>query len=178
MELGEELIVKRGYNAFSYQDISSEMGIKNAAVHYYFPSKSSLGTSIVKNNIHRFEEMTDNMNIRELDDWQQLESFLKIYLRNNREQKICLMGSLGPDFNTLPEPTQQELARMTGIVIDWLTDLLKRGRENGSFVFKGEPKDRALVILSNMIGSLLLARILDRSDFKLIYHAIIDDLKA
>lgn len=177
MELGEDLILNKGYNAFSYQDISSEMGIKNAAVHYYFPSKSSLGTSIVKNNIHRFEEMTDNMQIRELDEWQQLESFLKIYLRSNREQKICLMGSLGPDFNTLPEPTQNELARMTKIVIDWLTELLRIGKEKGSFDYKGEPRDRALVILSNMIGSLLLARILDKSEFKMIYHSVIEDLK-
>jgi len=61
IELGESLIRTKGYNAFSYQDISSELGIKNAAIHYYFPSKENLGTSIVKTNIQRFEEMTYNM---------------------------------------------------------------------------------------------------------------------
>ena len=40
LELGENLIRTKGYNAFSYQDISSKLGIKNAAVHYYFPTKS------------------------------------------------------------------------------------------------------------------------------------------
>ncbi|HKI87734.1 MAG TPA: TetR/AcrR family transcriptional regulator, partial [Draconibacterium sp.] len=64
LELGENLIRTRGYNAFSYQDISSELGIKNAAIHYYFPSKKNLGTSIVKTNIQRFEEMIDNMQSR------------------------------------------------------------------------------------------------------------------
>jgi TetR/AcrR family transcriptional repressor of nem operon len=57
LELGEDLLLTKGYNAFSYQDISKELGIKNAAVHYYFPAKENLVTSIVKNNILRFEEM-------------------------------------------------------------------------------------------------------------------------
>jgi TetR/AcrR family transcriptional repressor of nem operon len=62
------LLLTKGYNAFSYQDISKELGIKNAAVHYYFPAKENLVTSIVKNNILRFEEMVDNMNTRNFDE--------------------------------------------------------------------------------------------------------------
>ena len=82
LELGENLIRTKGYNAFSYQDISTELGIKNAAVHYYFPSKENLGTSIVKTNIQRFEEMIDNMHSRGFDEWQQLDTFIKIYINN------------------------------------------------------------------------------------------------
>lgn len=44
LELGEELILTKGYNGFSYQDISTALGIKNAAIHYYFASKENLGT--------------------------------------------------------------------------------------------------------------------------------------
>ena len=87
IELGENLIRTKGYNAFSYQDISSELGIKNAAIHYYFPSKENLGTSIVKTNIQRFEEMAGNMNSRGFDEWHQLETFIKIYTKSHREQK-------------------------------------------------------------------------------------------
>ncbi len=43
LELGENFIRTKGYNAFSYQDISSELGVKNAAIHYYFPSKENFG---------------------------------------------------------------------------------------------------------------------------------------
>lgn len=85
IELGESLILTRGYNAFSYQDISRELGMKNAAIHYYFPSKANLGTSIVRTNIQRFEEMVENMETRGFSEWQQLESFVKIYIKSNRE---------------------------------------------------------------------------------------------
>jgi len=177
MELGENLIRTKGYNAFSYQDISSELGIKNAAIHYYFPSKENLGTSIVKTNIQRFEEMVDNMHSRGFDEWQQLDSFIKIYVKSHREQKLCIIGSLGPDVNTLNEPTKAELIRMTEIILKWLTELLAAGREKKLFAFKQEPQNKAFLLLAGLVASLQLSRIMDKLDYKIIHQTIIEDLK-
>lgn len=177
MELGEDLIRTRGYNAFSYQDISSELGIKNAAVHYYFPSKENLGTSIVKTNIQRFEEMIQNMQNRGFDELHQLEVFMKIYVKSNREEKLCIVGSLGPNIESLNEPTRSELKKMTQSIVLWLTGILNSGREKNIFKFKGEARERALLILSSLIAGLQLARILEKTDFKIIYQAILEDLK-
>lgn len=176
MELGEDLILTKGYNAFSYQDISSELGIKNAAVHYYFPTKENLGTGIVKTNKLRFEEMVDNLESRNFSEKQKLETFMKIYLKSNREHKLCIMGSLGPAINSLNDSTRIELRKITEHILEWLTSLLTSGREKGMFVFKGEPRDKALLILTNMIAGLQLARILDKSDFKTIHQAVMDSL--
>lgn len=177
MELGEDLILTQGYNAFSYQDISSELGIKNAAIHYYFPSKENLGTSIVKNNIQRFEEMIENLHSCNFDEWHQMETFLRIYSKSNREQKVCILGSLGPEFNTLSESTKKELQKMTDIIINWLSTLLVEGREKGFFAFNGDPRNRAFLILSAMVAGLQLARIMDKTVFKSIHQTILDDLK-
>lgn len=177
MELGENLIRTKGYNAFSYQDISSELGIKNAAIHYYFPSKENLGTSIVKTNIQRFEEMVENMRSRGFDEWQQLESFIKIYVKSHREQKLCIIGSLGPDVNTLNEPTKAELIRMTEMILKWLTGLLSSGKQKKLFSFKQEPQNKALMLLSSLIASLQLSRIMKNIDYKIIHQNIIEDLK-
>lgn len=177
LELGENLIRTKGYNAFSYQDISSELGIKNAAVHYYFPTKENLGTSIVKTNIQRFEEMVDNMQSRKFDEMHQIETFLKIYLKSHREQKLCIMGALGPDFNTLNESTRNELKKMTNMILAWLTNLLEKGKSAGTFAFKGTSEEKALVILTTMIAGLQLTRIMEKVDFKTIYQSILDDIK-
>lgn len=177
MELGETLIRTKGYNAFSYQDISSELGIKNAAIHYYFPSKENLGTSIVKTNIQRFEEMLENMHSRGFDEWQQLETFIKIYIKSHREQKLCIVGSLGPDFNTLNETTKTELVRMTEIILKWLADILTKGRDKKLFFFKEDPQNKAVVIFSSLVASLQLTRIIDRLDYKNIYQSITENLK-
>lgn len=176
LELGESLIRSKGYNAFSYLDISSELGIKNAAIHYYFPSKENLGTSIVKTNVQRFEEMLENMHSHGFNELQQLETFIKIYIKSHREKKLCIMGSLGPDFNTLNESTRSELRRMTEMILNWLSSLLESGKQKKIFKFKEEPKNKAVVLLCSLIASLQLARIIDKLDYKSLYQTIIGEV--
>jgi AcrR family transcriptional regulator len=177
IELGESLIRTKGYNAFSYQDISSELGIKNAAIHYYFPSKENLGTSIVKTNIQRFEEMTGNMKSRGFDEWSQLETFIKIYTKSHREQKRCIVGSLGPDIYSLSDATVAELKRMSEIIIHWLSDTLATGKQKGIFSFEEDPQIKALLILSSLVASLQLAKLIDKIEYKSFCQALLDGLK-
>lgn len=177
LELGENLIRTKGYNAFSYQDISSELGIKNAAIHYYFPTKANLGTSIVKTNIQRFEEMVENMHSRNFDEMQQLDTFIKIYIKSHREQKLCIIGSLGPDFNTLSEPTKTELIKMTDMIQHWLTEILAKGKTKKIFSFKEDPQSKAMVIFSSLVASLQISRIMDKLDYKSFCQTIAEELK-
>ena len=177
LELGENLVRTKGYNAFSYQDISSELGVKNAAIHYYFPSKENLGTSIVKTNILRFEEMIDNMRSRKFDEWQQLETFIKIYIKSHREQKKCLIGSLSPDYRTLNETTRNELKKMIEIILSWMTEILESGKSKGLFAFNDSSASKALAIFSSLVASLQLFVIVASVDYKEYCQSIIDDLK-
>jgi AcrR family transcriptional regulator len=176
LELGEELILTKGYNGFSYQDISTAMGIKNAAVHYYFPSKETLGTSILKTNNQRFEEMVENMQNRGFDEWHQLEAFMKIYLKSSRDNKICIIGSLGTDVNTLSEPMQQELQKMVERILGWLTETLENGKQKGLFRFRIPANDQAIQILSSLVAGLQLARVLGKQAFKSIHQSIWEEI--
>ena len=36
------LMMLRGYNGFSYRDLSELVGVKTSSIHYYFPSKEDL----------------------------------------------------------------------------------------------------------------------------------------
>ena len=40
--------MERGFHAFSYQDISSALGVRNAAVHYHFRTKVLLVAAVVE----------------------------------------------------------------------------------------------------------------------------------
>ena len=48
MDRAAQLLMSRGYNGFSYRDISSHLGVKNAAVHYHFPVKADLAVALVE----------------------------------------------------------------------------------------------------------------------------------
>src|SRR5215472_18065558 len=50
------LMMLRGYNGFSYRDLSELVGVKTSSIHYYFPSKDDLVLEALKEYIARMSE--------------------------------------------------------------------------------------------------------------------------
>jgi TetR/AcrR family transcriptional repressor of nem operon len=48
LDVAQEAIQKRGYNAFSYADLAEAVGIRKASIHHYFPSKADLGLAVIR----------------------------------------------------------------------------------------------------------------------------------
>ena len=40
LDLASNMLQEHGYNGFSYGHISKQLGVRNAAVHYHFPTKA------------------------------------------------------------------------------------------------------------------------------------------
>ena len=59
LDIAEQLLLSRGFNAFSYQHISSELGVRNAAIHYHFPKKSDLGVALIQRYRRRFRRFIE-----------------------------------------------------------------------------------------------------------------------
>ena len=55
LDLAENLLLDKGFNGFSYKHIAEQLGVKNAAIHYYFPAKSDLGTALVERYRRHFQ---------------------------------------------------------------------------------------------------------------------------
>lgn len=41
LDLAENLLLERGFNAFSYQHITRELDVKPAAIHHHYPTGCS-----------------------------------------------------------------------------------------------------------------------------------------
>jgi AcrR family transcriptional regulator len=48
LDLGETLLLKKGFNGFSYADIAASLRIKNSSIHYHFPGKCDLGLGVIQ----------------------------------------------------------------------------------------------------------------------------------
>jgi len=172
--LADHLIKTKGFNAFSYKDISDPLAIKNAAVHYYFPSKADLGQAVLDQEISGLERGIDSW--KTLPEDQQLRQLIASFENKCNSHMVCIMGSLSPDYNTLPANMQEHLQQFSAAVIEWLTQLLEKGRKKGIFSFKGDPGDRALMIVSNLLASLLLSRVMGENAFDKISKQLLDDI--
>jgi AcrR family transcriptional regulator len=159
LDLAENLLRDRGFNAFSYANISSVLKIKNAAIHYYFPSKADLGVAVIQRARERFANWTRDQRIGSKTPAERLEAFFRRYLNYlEAGQQICLGGALETDFKTLPSTMQVETQKLASDILAWMVEILVEGQEKHTFAFPGKAKDQAILILSCLQGALQMTR--------------------
>jgi len=179
LDLAESLLQDKGFNGFSYAHIASELGVKNAAIHYHFPTKEALGCAVVRRYRDRFQLWTHNARVKSLSPEGKLDWFLGIYTAMRADQgKVCLVGSLEAEFNSIPSGLQAEVEALHTELLTWLRDTLEGGREAGKFNFAGDPGDQAALILSSLQGGLQMARALGTARFRNVVEQLKLDLLA
>jgi TetR/AcrR family transcriptional repressor of nem operon len=169
LDLAEQLLLERGFNAFSYQHIARELGVKPAAIHYHYPSKDDLGTAIITRKLRRLRKWRDLPRVTSLTAPQQLNALLEVYDSYvGHNCQVCLFGALAADFRTLPAPMQQELRTFNQELTDWLAQVLAAGRNAEELRFEGSATIKAAQVLTTLAGALQVARVHDASLFQLI----------
>lgn len=166
LDIAENLIMSRGYNGFSYKDISVALNVKNAAIHYHYPTKKDLGVAVIRRAKARFKEWGEMVSTQAISPIDMLQLSLETYIGYlESEERVCLGGSLDTDFHTFPEVMQNEARKFTFEILAWMRNILSAGREAGVFTFSGPSEDRALFILSSIQGALQIARVSDKDLF-------------
>lgn len=175
IKLGDELIRDKGYNAFSFYDIAKTLGIRNASIHYYFPTKEHLAISIVRHQQQLLEALI--LSVSGKPPLRKLNAYFSIYDNACTQDRVCLVGSLATDLHTVDLPVKAELKILVDNIINWVSSILVEGRKDGSFHFEGAARTKALLIVTNMLAAVQLARITGEKDFQQIKSTILKELK-
>jgi len=174
LDLAEAMLQDKGFNGFSYAHIAAELGVKNAAIHYHFPSKEELGCAVVQRYRDRFQLWVNNSRVKDLPPQKKLEWFFGIYTHLRADKgRVCLAGSLETDFNAIPDSLREQTQSMTREMLAWLQATLNEGRESGVFQFNGEVGAKTSLVLSSLQGGLQLARALGTKKF----HEVVEQNK-
>ena len=176
VQLGDQLIRDKGYNAFSFYDISKELKIKNASIHYHFPTKADLGVSILKNQQKKLYTLIEATASK--SPLIKLNAFLSIYSTIKSEGRVCLVGSLATDLKSVDHKIAKELKVLANEILKWVTSILEEGKMKKKFAFEGSGRTKALMIITNMLASLQITRLTNEGDFHTIRNEIIKELKA
>ncbi|HEX4873054.1 MAG TPA: TetR/AcrR family transcriptional regulator [Nevskiaceae bacterium] len=159
LNAGEDLFQRRGYNAFAYQHIAVQLGIRNAAIHYHFPGKIDLGVALIQRYRQRFRDWAESVN-RSLPPWERLMAHFQTYTDYLEAQcQVCPAGVLAAEFEALPEEMRQEARLYMREIFEWLIETLEEGRSCGQLSFPGEARSKAVQIGAALQGALLIARI-------------------
>lgn len=158
LDIAERLVQTRGFNGFSYADISAEIGISKASLHYHFPTKAALGGRLVERYEAKFLAALEGIDSHHASALAKLTAYVDIYARVLQAGKMCLCGMLAADYATLPDAIKASVRRFFVANKEWLAGVLSRGRIEKELAFAGKPADVAHTLVSTLEGAMLLAR--------------------
>ncbi len=153
LDIAERRMRQTGYNAVSYRDIAAEMGIKSASLHYHFPKKVDLGTTLVRRYAEKFRNHLELETQAISEPEPRLLAFIDIYRKAlKQDQLVCLCAVLGAEAPGLPPEVTSEVKAFFDDNISWLTLTYSQlGLSN--------PKPRAQATLSALEGAMIVASV-------------------
>ena len=177
IRIAKELIKLYGYNAFSYADISKQLNMKNAAVHYHFKGKQDLLAGILESYINDYILLGKQLQASGLTAIRRLEKYIERYSILVDNSSICIIGSVASDYNTLPESVKEKTAELIELVLSMVEKTLQEGKRSGELSFPEKARTQALLLMTNLAAGVQLARISGKKDYDTIKHALIRQLK-
>lgn len=162
LSAAENLIQKRGYNAFSYKDIAATVGIKTSSIHYHYPSKEDLAIAVIDWQLHRVALILDEIRVqKELSTKSKVLALIDAIssLTFRDEQKMCLGGMLASDTLSLPESVQSKVRYFFNALYQWIDEVTKEGKHVGEFNLLYPIDDFAHYLILQIEGALLMSRL-------------------
>lgn len=157
LDVAERLVQVRGFNAFSYADVSRALGIQKASLHHHFATKADLGVALVSRYRRQFLAALAAIESSG-DAGEQLARYVELYRSVLRKRRMCMCGMLAADVATLPAPMREGVAEFFAENEAWLTRILVAGRTRGELRFTGSPEPIAACFVSSLEGAMLVSR--------------------
>ncbi len=159
LDVAERLVQTRGYNAMSYADISGQLEIRKASIHYHFPSKSDLGRRLIVRYHERFRGVLAGLERDVPDPRERLRRYVRLWVNVLRDgERMCLCGMLAAEIGTLPKAVRDEVKSFFDANEAWLAGVLAAGRRARTLRFRGAPPAEARLLLMGLEGAMLVAR--------------------
>jgi TetR/AcrR family transcriptional regulator, transcriptional repressor for nem operon len=158
LDIAQKLVQTRGFNAFSYADIASSLGVSKASLHYHFASKADLGVRLIERYTTEFEKELRNIDATGKNAKARIKKYVHLFEQVLAAERMCLCGMLAAEFVTLPKPMQLALDGFFALNEKWLCEVLTEGRANSEIKFKGAVTDAAQYIVASLEGAMMMAR--------------------
>jgi TetR/AcrR family transcriptional regulator, transcriptional repressor for nem operon len=160
-ETGRQLIMRRGYNGFSYADIAEAIDIRKASVHHHFPAKTDLVIAVLNEWREAFEADVEALQASGADAIAQLRAYVGHWERciGDDTAPFCVAGMLGAELPSLPEEVAQGVKAFFDSLTSWLEQVLESGVKNDLLKLDSSVHTAAATLMSVVYGAMLAARV-------------------
>lgn len=160
IDLALKLIQQKGYVAFSYDDISKELSVTKASIHYHFEKKEDLGVAVAD----RIFQSLQNFLLSTKDSSLSVEEKFLQFIQQRAERisctEICPISSLQTDFESLPEIVRQKIEEVSRLELSIINEIVAEAQTEGIVSSSENTQSLAIMILASIKGALLYRRVL------------------
>jgi len=161
MDHAQLLVQTVGYNGFSYADIAQELGIRKATIHYYFRTKASLCTALLRRYRRRFREKVGNGTELVASPRARLDLYISFYQQALEDGRLCPCGVLTGELVSLEPEIRDQIRGFFEEQIAWVEAQLIQARQHGELLCGHNAHQLAASIFGMIEGGMLLARAAD-----------------
>lgn len=176
----KRLIVDRGYNGFSYADLSERFGIRKASIHHHFPSKVDLVVAVVERGRAAIQGQIAALEVCAPIAIEQLYAYTRYWERCilDRSAPFCLAGVLAAELPALPDEIGVAVRGHFNDLKTWVVNVLTLGVAQGSMHLEDTPTVEAEIFLAAVYGAMLTARAYDDpAKFSVVVEAFVRRIK-
>lgn len=158
LDVAEELIQRVGVNAMSYKHISDAVGIRKASVHHHFPKKDDLVDELLNRCQASYGDHYTSIVEGKDSAPEKLRNLACVFEDGLVNKKLCVVGSISTDRNTLQDSSCRILESNIKNTVDIFSKVFRQGKAEQSLSFTGTGEDAASAFLSFLIGTQIVAR--------------------
>ena len=160
VDLAIKLIQQKGYVAFSYDDISKQLGVTKASIHYHFEKKEDLGVAVAERILLRLQESLMSIKNSPASAEEKLKQFIQQQAQRFECTEICPISSLQTDYESLPSAVQEKIGEVSRLELRVMKELVAEAQTENIINSSEDVHQVAVTILSSVKGALLYRRVL------------------
>ena len=160
-----QLIMRGGYNSFSYADLAERIGIRKASIHHHFPSKMDLVVAVIEQARMGIRAQIASLEEGSPVGMEQLLFYTGYWERCIKDQTapFCMAAVLAAELPSLPPEIALSVQGHFTDLGNWLAQVLTLGVKQGSMRLQFSPVIEAEIFLASVYGAMLAARAFDDS---------------
>ncbi|WP_342452973.1 TetR/AcrR family transcriptional regulator [Pararoseomonas indoligenes] len=158
-----QLIMRGGYNGFSYADLAERFAIRKASIHHHFPSKVDLVVAVVERGRTVIQGQIAALEAGSPVAMDQLLMYTDYWKRCIKDQTapFCLAAVLAAELPSLPSEVALAVRGHFTDLARWLERVLSLGVKQGTMQLEASPALEAEAFMAAVYGAMLAARAFD-----------------
>lgn len=150
----------RGFDGFSYADLSKDVGIRKASIHHHFPTKATLSVALMERYYNDLKAECDKIDANYETGGARLAALIDFYKSAlDGGKSLCLCVSFSISRESLPAEVIDQIGRFREMIIAWTETVFAAGHTDGSIERVTDPAVEAAATLPLLEGAQLAARV-------------------